>query len=306
MYQKPTRFVLLSAVAMIVVVALTVSAAGETPAQPPCWRVSAGDGQAFLLAGLHVGRESDFPMLETIEEAFAAADRLLVEIDPAEAQTPDFQEKVASLAPLPPGRTLRDEFTAEEYAELETMFGELGMPTMMFEKMNPGIVYLFVQQLLLTRIGQDPMAGAETYFTDKARKAGKSILQAETVESQMDLFMGKNGRLLLLETAREVDGYEERIEELMTAWRTGDLETIEKLIFDPGEMKRPEIRKLLKAIFTDRNKAMSRKITAELAKGGTCFVLLGAGHFAGDNGIPALLKKRPGLEIDRVRFGSAD
>ena len=47
-----------------------------------------------------------------------------------------------------------------------------------------------------------------------------------------------------------------------------------------------------KRLFDDRNHAMTDKLTGYLRQGGSYFVVVGAGHLVGEQGIVRLLEKR--------------
>ena len=54
----------------------------------------------------------------------------------------------------------------------------------------------------------------------------------------------------------------------------------------------PELAPLFKKLFTDRNLTMADKIARFLETESSYFVLVGAGHLIGDDGIVALLKEK--------------
>jgi hypothetical protein len=281
------------------------AAAAANRPRPPCWIAEAGDGRAFLMAGVHVGTAKDAPLASAVEEAYAEADRVLVEVDPQRLRGAEFQAAVLEKGMLPPGSNLETFLGQDSYAEVEEMLVKLEMPTAFFRRMKPGLVYSTCTFMMLAKLSQEPRFGSESYLVGKARRDGKEVLEAETIEEQLELIIGDKvdqGRLLLLETARAIDDYEAETRKLLAYWREGDTESLEMLLFDPEEMAREEIRELYETVFFQRNSRMAARIGAELAKGGNCFVVFGAGHFIGDRGIPALLRQAPGVGIRRVQL----
>ena len=80
------------------------------------------------------------------------------------------------------------------------------------------------------------------------------------------------------------------VDELMTAWKLGDAKTIEKLILEAADD--PRIEPLYDKFFYRRNVDMAVKIASMLDSGGSLFVVVGAGHLVGDEGIIQLLSDR--------------
>ena len=60
-----------------------------------------------------------------------------------------------------------------------------------------------------------------------------------------------------------------------------------------------EFAPLRKILFTDRDIEMTRRIREMLAGDQTVFVVVGAGHMVGDEGIVARLKKDSNLTVTR-------
>ncbi|MDD4194832.1 MAG: TraB/GumN family protein [Syntrophorhabdaceae bacterium] len=54
-----------------------------------------------------------------------------------------------------------------------------------------------------------------------------------------------------------------------------------------------------KKIMTDRNRNMTKRISTYLKSGGRVFVVVGAGHMVGDEGIIELLRKE-GYRVDQL------
>ena len=62
---------------------------------------------------------------------------------------------------------------------------------------------------------------------------------------------------------------------------------------------RKEAPALYDILLNRRNEAMADQIVARLAKGGTVFVAVGAGHLTGSDGIQAALERR-GVQVKRL------
>ena len=84
----------------------------------------------------------------------------------------------------------------------------------------------------------------------------------------------------------------------MEAWKRGNQPALERLIADSFAGGSTYDR-LYRVLFTDRNLAMADKIEAMMRTGKTYFVVVGAGHLVGDDGIVSLLDAR-GYSLQRL------
>ena len=112
----------------------------------------------------------------------------------------------------------------------------------------------------------------------------------ETVEQQMALVDPPDRRLALKEFAVDLHslrGEATTLGALVDAWSDGNVKEIDRLM-NRDLAKDPGVKK---ALLDDRNKAWVAKIDAMLAEPHTYFITVGAGHLAGPQGVPALLRK---------------
>jgi uncharacterized protein YbaP (TraB family) len=80
--------------------------------------------------------------------------------------------------------------------------------------------------------------------------------------------------------------------QLVDYWQSGDSEGLARLVIEDELEKYPEFRDLHRRMFDDRNHAMTDRIVEMQARGGTWFVVVGAGHLVGDQGIVSMLQRR--------------
>ena len=103
---------------------------------------------------------------------------------------------------------------------------------------------------------------------------------------------------MLEETLKELEYGPEYFEKMLAYWRSGDQAGIQQL-FDEGAMSQTGGERFTKLIMTDRNKRMVAKLHELAKQGGDYFVVVGAGHLTGPEGIVALLEKR-GYTIEQL------
>jgi uncharacterized protein YbaP (TraB family) len=83
---------------------------------------------------------------------------------------------------------------------------------------------------------------------------------------------------------------------MLQAWANGDVAGVART-FDGETALSPELRK---ALMTDRNARWADWLKARMAKPGTVFVAVGAGHLAGKDSVEAMLAAK-GVKVVRVQ-----
>jgi uncharacterized protein YbaP (TraB family) len=95
-----------------------------------------------------------------------------------------------------------------------------------------------------------------------------------------------------------LDELEDSTRELLEAWSGGDEAGLEAQIFAPLE-EVPELEPYFDAMIWKRNIAMTARLVELARDGKTRFVVLGAAHMVGSQGIPAQLAQQ-GFAVERV------
>ncbi|HRS02579.1 MAG TPA: TraB/GumN family protein, partial [Bacteroidota bacterium] len=85
---------------------------------------------------------------------------------------------------------------------------------------------------------------------------------------------------------------------LMEAWEKGDEKALMKYFIDVDE-NFPKMQELMMQLIDERNVKMTKKIEEYLTTNKTYFVVVGAGHTIGENGIVNLLKKTNKYKIEK-------
>jgi len=83
----------------------------------------------------------------------------------------------------------------------------------------------------------------------------------------------------------------EQVDTMVRYWKEGDYKAMEKLALEiPGEY--PEFQPIMDKLYTERNIRMVGKIEEYLKTDKTYFVVVGAAHLIGDEGIINLLNEK--------------
>ena len=113
-------------------------------AESSVWKVSKGEQSLYIGGTCHVLRPSDYPLPTEFDLAYAAADTLVFEIDPAAAQEPAFAMQLLAKASYTDGRSLKSVLSAEAYQALAAQGAKSGLPIEMLNGIKPGMVMMML------------------------------------------------------------------------------------------------------------------------------------------------------------------
>ena len=255
------------------------------------WQVQSDTATVYLLGSIHYADESFYPLREAIERAFFASDHLVVEINIDEAKAARYRELIRDKGSFQGEKTIRDEISSETYRQLELRLDRLGLPMQMVHKQKPGVMVLTLTAVQVMDLGFMPDLGIDAYFIRGASQANKNIIELETVDEQLDVFLNiTDGDLLLREALLSLHEAESMMMDMMICWKRGDEACLEGILFEDALSNYPSFVSIYDILFFRRNEDMASDIKTFLGSEGTYFVVIGAGHLVGDKGIPSLLK----------------
>jgi uncharacterized protein YbaP (TraB family) len=213
------------------------------------------------------------------------------EIDMADASDPQFQAMVISKALNPQGVTLASQLSRETIAAVTAWLAKVGIPFESLQVMKPWMVAITVQTLGLKQLGFDENLGIDKHFADAAKRANKPLEPFETALEQINFLDGLSAKTqdaMLRESVESNEKEQAEIKTIAAAWRAGDVATMERVAL--ADMKdSPEVYETLLA---GRNRRWIPKIEVCSRANASCFVVVGAAHLVGPDGLLAQLKQR--------------
>lgn len=157
-----------------------------------------------------------------------------------------------------------------------------------------------VVALETVKLGLDPKLGIDMHFLSKA-EGKKRILELESLDYQISVLSGlsdKDQELFLLYTLKDLNILEQELDKMIQAWISGDTKAMESLMTrSVSEDKR--LSSIYEKLVSERNKKMASKIGDFLKAKETYFIIVGAGHLVGSQGIIELLK-RDGYRVEQL------
>jgi uncharacterized protein len=284
--------------AALVVAALVLTPLQAAPARSFLWKVTLRQGAVYLVGSVHVLKKDFYPLSTALETAYKDADLLVEEVDPAEMLDPNSQMAFLTRGMLPSASSLDKVLSPATYALLNTRLAAAGIPVEPLTLMKPWMVALMIEAVEWQKAGFDAQLGLDMHFSDQAARDGKTVQGLETVEFQIsrfdDMSMDQQDHLLA-ETLKDIDTEQANLTTLLDAWKAGDAPAVERLVL--SDLKQEP--QLYKRLLVERNQNWLPKLEALFARRGHAFVVVGAAHLVGPDGLIALLKAK-GYTVEQL------
>jgi uncharacterized protein YbaP (TraB family) len=189
------------------------------------------------------------------------------------------------------GQTLDQLVDAKIYAEVQKRAETYGMPMAALQRMKPWLVAVTLMAPTLQAAGFKPELGIDRHFFDRAKQNNMKRLGLETLSYQLDRFDQMSPKLqedLLEATMEDLDTQVSGVKDMVRAWTIGDVATVEKLTLTAFQ----ESPELYQRLLLERNHNWVPHVEKCLTDNAGCFVVVGAAHLVGKDGLPALLAKK--------------
>ena len=269
------------------------------------WEVSSDTATVYLMGSIHFADKSFYPLRTEIEEAFDRSEYLVVELDISKTVSDEYNQLLAQNGIFRDGTTIKDAITDETWRQLQQRLKQLNISYDAIKNYKPGVIVLTLSAVQVMQMGFDPELGIDAHFLARAsqKERAKQIIELETLEQQVNLFINApDGELLLQESLYSLDEDELLMADMVRFWKQGDVTQMNKLLFEDALNDNPAFSKIYDSLFYDRNDQMTLKIDAMLGQKtqqrNYFFVVVGSGHLIGDRGIVNALQKK-GYQVRR-------
>ena len=276
---------------LVVALAAGIAAQRTAAGKSFLWKIQSRTGALFLAGSIHALTPDAYPLGPAYQAAFDASGTLVEEIDLAEANPLTAAPALLSKGMYQDGRT----FDGSVSRETATLVADRlkGIPLVMnlIQPMKPWMVMLLLEALSAQAAGLDPQLGLDKHFYDMATRTGKAVIGLETAESQMDRFDRMPDALqekLLVSELMELETERTSLRGLVAAWKSGDAASVEAQLLT-GFRETPEA---YASLVSERNRNWMPQLEACMARASPCFVVVGAAHLVGPDGLLAMLRAR--------------
>ncbi len=252
------------------------------------WRVDGQSNTVYLLGSIHMLRAEDHPLPGIIDTAYDDAEVLIMELDMDDLDGVATQQTFNRNGVLQHGTTLRDLMGEALYERVSEAAAAIDIPIEMLDQSEPWLAAITVEMMVLYRVGFNPVHGIELHMTSRAVEDGKPILGLENVEEQLAFLDGLSleaQRAMLVQTLEESADIGDSIDDLIAAWRHGDVATLERDLLETLASH----EELHEVLVTGRNRRWVAEIAELLDDTDDYLVIVGALHLVGSEGVPALL-----------------
>jgi uncharacterized protein YbaP (TraB family) len=247
---------------------------------------------------VHLLRPADYPLPGEFEEAYKASSELYFETDIASMNDLSVQAQMLQQLTYGDDESLSSILSDEAYAALSAYTATAGLPIAMLNKFKPGLLISTLQILVFQSMGFTPQ-GVDAFFHTQAVGDGKAEGQLETVQEQIGSIaaMGEgNESEFILLSLKDLAETGDVMEDMIGAWRSGDAEGLSELFVEEMKVEAPA---LYDTLLLQRNLKWVPQIDSMLQDADTEFVLVGAAHLVGENGLLDLLSQK-GYEINQL------
>jgi uncharacterized protein YbaP (TraB family) len=265
---------------------------GQAASRHFIWKASAkSGGTVYLVGSVHLLTPDYYPLGPVFDDAFAQSDLLVEELDMGDMLSPNAQLDMLRRGMMPLGQTLDRVISPTTFAAVVKTLDRLGMPVQPMKQFKPWMLALTLQGIAWQKAGFNPDFGLDKHFYDRAIAESKAVQGLETVAFQIAQFdempMDLQDRLLA-QAMEELEDTTGNFTRLADAWKAGDAEALESIVLDELRAEPQMYQRLL----VSRNEAWLPRIEAFFSRPRPAFVVVGAAHLIGADGLLERLRAR--------------
>ncbi len=264
------------------------------------WRFKTASATVYLAGTIHVLKPSLYPLPPQFLQAYQNTNNLVFEVDLSRYPPVQVRQLTRQYAEME-AQSLRQSLPADTYQQLVEAGRLYGLPVGQMQAFKPMLAFQQLGMMSFLALGYDPDFGIDHYFGQLGQKHPEQVLQLETLEFQFNLLLNQplNVQNAVLQQALdELPNIESETSDMISAYFAGrDAELLALIENQVGD--HPLAKAFNQQLIDQRNKHMARKITGYLDTPDSYFVLVGAAHLIGHNGIVAMLE-RAGFPAQRI------
>ncbi|MDR0437597.1 MAG: TraB/GumN family protein [Bacteroidales bacterium] len=267
----------------------------QLPGQALLWEIS-GNGlseKSYLFGSIHIQDKRVFQLDSEVWNRFEKASNFALEFDLESVN----QHAMATRMMM--SKSYSELLSEEDYQLLKNVIEEhTEIPFFAIQRMKPFFVSALISQSVLAMDEDHPL---DLFLLKKARESNKTILELESFDEQINVIDNipfdeqLEGLLKLIRNPDLKNSLETEVENLVTTYVSQDDTKLYQLILESDESET-----FMERFLIERNHNMLKKIQTFIAAGST-FIVVGAGHFAGDEGLVQLLKNN-GYTLTPIKF----
>lgn len=257
-------------------------------ADAPVYEVTKGKTKIYLAGTVHLLRPQDFPLPPEFDEAYKRSQTIVFETDLQKAKAPEFAQGFMQAMMLPAGQTLKEVLSAESWAALEDYANKNQFSLNQFMSFSPAMVSILITMGEAKKNGVGD--GVDAYYDGLARGDKKVLGEMESaneVIEYMKKLSNEDPNAIIKSALADVDTMSAELEKMISSWRSGDLEILDKTLTARMRNETPEMYKVL---IVERNQKWLVRLNDFLETPDVEMVLVGGLHLTGKDGLIAQLR----------------
>lgn len=266
---------------------VTTSATHKDPVHSLLWRITTPSGAVSHLFGtIHLSVEPVLEMRDSVTILLSRSSSVWTELDQDERLLA--KETAMQALLLPPGKTLQDFYSPEEYAFIERKLDSIFHPDgrfilPMIARMKPwgvAVMVMMHQVQELQQQGPPPESAitVDQFIWEFARRDSIPAHGIETMTEQLSV-LEKMPNSMLLDMLSDTVNQDSVTADLIEAYVQEDLTSIAEMM-----LQLDDLGAFSQAINADRNARMVERLIPSIDRGGA-FIAVGAAHLPGDKGL---------------------
>jgi uncharacterized protein YbaP (TraB family) len=261
------------------------------------WKASSPHSAIYLLGSIHVASPDMYPLPRHIEEAFRRSSVLVVEVDLNKIDQSKLQPLLMAKGMYPLNDSLWNHVRPDTKTLVTRFCNENGLSSEAFARIKPWLATVMASTLPMQTAGMTPELGIDKHFLNLARNTMR-VEQLETAEMQLRMLADipeSQQEQYLAATLKSAALSQQLVREFKNAWMTGDAQRLDTLISGSWD----GASGLQEKMFAERNPHMADVAEQCLKSRQRCFVVVGAGHLVGSEGVVRLLEDR-GFKVEQL------
>lgn len=256
---------------------------------PFLWKFEGAKATHHFVGSVHLLPTQAGQLPPALLRAVDDSATLIFETDIEALESPQMQTEMLAAASSKIG--LKAEVGDALYQRLKKQLTKAGLPELFCASFRAWFCAMTLEVTGFVREGFQPELGIDQQLNKRAKQQGKARRGLETLEQHLGLFTGMTTKMsveFLAATLDEMEQGELSPKVLLDIWQSNDLAAIAKMT---GDMK-AEHPLAYERLLAGRNRAWLPQLDEMLRRGEPVLVVVGAAHFAGPDGLLALLKAR--------------
>jgi len=271
--------------------ALLMACSLASQAETSVWKVNKGNETVYIGGTVHLLRSTDFPLPDEFDIAYRNSDRVFFETDMTALSDPSTQQKLAIAMMAEPNHTIDKLLAPETLEQLADAATKRGLDLNALMPFKASMIMMMLEVSEMQRMGLT-VEGVDAYFNDRATQDAIPTDELETLAAQLAFLskMGEGNEEEFVQLSlRDLDKLEDLYDEIILAWRKGDRKQLGALLINDMKQDFPEV---YEALLAERNSNWLPIIHTMFEEPGTEYVLVGAAHLIGPDGLLQRLEKQ--------------